>query len=452
MNSTNLMTAIDDPNLYGNCLTVPLRLSIQAFRRTFSVWPVDLSSSQKIVEIFKRAAFSTLSLGIIPAFPLALIGVAVKWIDLGIRMNQLVHQGSAMGSHLPWILKQSSRLGDRTVAYLNTKYVAEKYDLPVYFVPFKGCENFRFSQEETFTGPQYFKKVIHLKSAADIEALAHIDKSESTLYLLPFFTHTRNLQEEGPGCSYIKYEIDWPSFRPRVGELLTVVKPHTLMDIPENAYSIALHIRDGGDYDDEKVKTMHPLKLPSMNFYLGELKRVLTSDQIPVGMPVFVHIFTDALHPEKVQRQVAAGLLELAEQGPAQVDGIFSETAQEEVQVNSSEFVIQGRKVKLSYQPNPKLTDDIANMGRFKCMIRADSNLSGPLGEGSGTLEVDIFPTHCKVDPNWKEISISRVRIVTHSNEITNVETDYPKKVETGGLPIWFFRKFHEYYGVLQSK
>jgi hypothetical protein len=425
MNSTNLITALTDPNLYGDCLLAPFKLSVQAFQHTFSRWPVTRSVDEKIVEILKKTFFLTAStIGFFPAIPIALAGMAAKWIDFGLHMDQLVHKGSAIGSHLPLILKLSSRLGDRTVAYLNTKYVAEKYDLPVYFLPFKGCENFKFSQEETFTGAQYFKKIVHLKSAEEIKNLAYVDKTESVLYQLPFFVHTRNLKEETFGCSYINYETDWASFRERVGDLLTVIKPHILINIPENAYSIALHIRDGGDYDDDKTKTLHPLKLPPMNFYLGELKRVLMSDQLPLEGSVFIHIFTDALEPQKVY---------------------------DEVQESLSGFDLHGREIKLSYCEQASLTDDIANMSRFQCMIRADSNLSGPIVEGSKTVQMDIFPTHFKIDAEWKEISISRVRIVTHQ-DVANVETDYPKKVVTGGLPRWFFQKFHDYYGVIRSE
>lgn len=425
MNCMNLITAINDQNLHGDCLMVPLRLSVQAFRRPFSACPVNQPLIQKLSEIFKRAMFLIASVGVIPAIPLAMIGIAVKWMDLGLRINQLVHKGPAMGYHLPMILKIFSRLGDRTVAYLNTKCIAEKYNLPVHFVPFKGCENFRFSQEEALTGPRYFKKVVRLKNAEDIEALARVNRDESTLYQLPFFPHTRDLQEEGSRCSYIKYATDWASFRARVGELLTVIKPHTQLNIPEGAYSVALHIRDGGTFDDGKTKTMHPLKLPPMNFYVGELRRVLTSNQIPQGMPVFIHIFTDAVDPKKVRDVVQASL---------------------------SGLDLQGRAIQLSYSENASLSDDIANMSRFKCMIRADSNLSGPIAEGSRTLELEVFPTHFKVDPKWKEISISQVRIVTHRNDVRNVETDYPKKVVKGGLPICFFRKFHDYFGIIQSK
>ena len=364
------------------------------------------------------------SLGSILALPLALIGVAIKWIHLGLTIDQLAHKGSAVGYHIPMVLEMFSRLGDRTVAYLNTKYIAEKSNLPVYFLPFKGCENFQFSQEETLTEPRYFKNVVYLNTAEEIEKLKEAKKDDSTLYLLSYFPHARNLEEESPDCKYVKYTTDWVSFGPRVGELLKVIKPHTLIDIPKDSYSIALHIRDGGDFDAEKTKTLHPLKLPPMNFYLGELERVLTSNLLPSGAPVFIHIFTDALEPKKVHDKVQASL---------------------------SGLNLEGREVELSYNEHASLTDDIANMSRFQCMIRADSNLSAPIATGSKALELEIFPTHVKMDAACENISITKVKIVSNRKQIGTPETDYSKKIVTEGLPILFFKKFHDYYGVLTT-
>ena len=162
-----------------------------------------------------------------------------------------------------------------------------------------------------------------------------------------------------------------------------------------------------------------------MDFYLGELKRALTSTHIPAGMPVFIHIFTDAVEPKKIYDIVQASL---------------------------SELDLQGKKVQLSYKEQASLTDDIANMSRFQCMIRADSNLSGPIAAGSEVLEYEVFPTHVTVDPEREEVSIRQVRIVTHRKDIASVETDYSKKMVTGGLPQLFITLFHNFYGVLQTR
>ncbi len=109
------------------------------------------------------------------------------------------------------------------------------------------------------------------------------------------------------------------------------------------------------------------------------------------------------------------------------------------------------KRVTLSYTPKATLTDDIANMSRFICMIRADSNLSGPIVEGSKTVEIDIFPTKFSMSPDWRTLSISEVRMVQNRNRITNTETDYPKPVVQGRLPRFFFERFYEYSGIIQK-
>jgi hypothetical protein len=420
VNSINLMNAIDDPNLYGDCLIVPLRLSVQAFQDAFAVQSVHKSLDHKLFDIFKRTLLCVAATGALLAVPLALVGVAVKWVDLALRIDQLAHPGSAIDYHLDAVVERYGRLGDRNVAYLNTKFLAEKFELPVRFRPFKGCEMFQFSKDETLVEPRYFKKIVYIKNAAEIESLKFVDKTESTLYLLPFFPYSRGFAGEAGG--YIDHVTEWGSFRNRVDRLLQVIKPYNSVTIPEDSYSIALHIRDGGNYDDEKTKTMFPLKLPPMEFYLGELKSLLESDLIPSNKPVFIHIFTDALNPKNVCDQVEKSLSSLT---PGE------------------------RTVTLSYNENATLVDDIANMMNFECVIRSDSNLSGPIAGGSKKVKLDIFPTRFQVDSRGKEIKISRVtKIVTDTNEVSHVNTDYRRSTVTGGIPRKIIEKVQRYSGM----
>jgi len=431
MNIYNLKTAVQDPNLYGESFIQPLRLTVKGYKNTFSSWPANLTIDRKIAEIFKRVALAATSFLSIPiTAPLAVLGVAIKWIYLSARIDQLAHKGSALGSHLPLILEIYSRLGDRTVAYLNTKYLAEELGLPVHFTPFKGCDYFQFSKEEKDVGPRYYKKVVHLRNADQIESLKkNMDKTNSTLYLLPFFPHTRDLDKESQSCNYINYNIQWEKFRPTVKKLLEVVKPHDKLDIPKDAYTIALHIRDGGDFDDGNTKTLHPLKLPCIDFYTGELNQVLNSKEIPENQPVYIHIFTDACEPKKVYEQIETSISKY--QGT--------------------------RQITLSYTPKEKvsLANDIANMSRFQCMIRADSNLSGPIIEGSETTQLDIYPIGFNAAEDFKTISITKVQWVKRGEKgATDEARDYPTnylKERTGWLPRLFVDKFYDYYGVYKT-
>lgn len=356
----------------------------------------------------------------IPGIPLAALGVTAKWIDLTIRFDQFAHKGPAMSYHLPMILEIYSRLGDRLTAYLNTKYVAEKYGLPVYFKPFKGSEFFAFSQEETLRQPLYFKKIVHLKSAADVLALSKVDPAESVLYLFPFFPHTR-IENESEGCSYIKYFVNWDAFKPRVKQLLKVVQPHEKIAIPADTFSIALHVRTGGDYDNPDTSTMLPLKLPPMEFYLGELENLLRSNDLP-RKPLFIHIFTDDLHPKKIFQKVKERLDILGFKGPT-----------------------------ISYSESPRLIDDVANMNRFDCLIRPDSNLSGTLAEAADHLQLEIFPTHFTVNSHWSEISINQVKKVFSNGNKESVNSNYTMPA-IKRLPTFFYKWFHRYFLGIQTQ
>jgi hypothetical protein len=49
-------------------------------------------------------------------------------------------------------------------------------------------------------------------------------------------------------------------------------------------------------------------------------------------------------------------------------------------------------------------------------MIRPCSNLSGPILEGSKTIEIEIYPGSFRVDRNFKNISIAEVKMVRHQS------------------------------------
>lgn len=359
-----------------------------------------------------------------PSLGLAGIGIATKWIDLTHRVDQFIHHGTAITYSLPLPMEIYSRLGDRLLAYLHTKYVAEKYQLPVYFRSFKGAEFFAFSKQEKLnynsSAPLYFKQVIHLSSTKEIEALKTIDRHKSVLHVLPFFPESR-VETEGPNCTYLKYSIDWKNFKPRVNELLKVIMPFTELQIPSNSFSIAMHIRTGGTYDSPDTSTLLPAKLPPLSYYAGEFKALLTSSHIPRNRPLFIHIFTDDISPKKISRLL-----------------------QQELVLNGTIDLLQDQRVTFNYTRDPRLVDDVANMRKFHCLIRPDSNLSATAAKVSNRLEIEVVPTHFTVNKQWTEISIDQVEEV-YRGTAERRQSHYTMPV-VKRLPHFFYPWFHRYF------
>ncbi len=407
-----LLTAINDQRLNGECLVKPFRSCLTFLRNQYHASPQDSSLLSQITHVASKAL--TLSVGAIAMVPASFIagcGIVSKWIDLGIKWDMLVYKGAAITYSLPLPLEVFSRLGDRLVAYLHAKYVAEKFELPVYFTPFKGAEFFAFSAQEQFTSaqPHYFKKVVHLKSAKEIDA---IDRTQSVLYVLPFFPDSP-IERGAPCYKELDYPIDWNTFKPRVKELLQVVKPHHLLDIPAGSFSIALHVRTGGTYDRADTSTMLPGKIPPRSYYWEELKKILESSHIPQDKPIFIHIFTDDISPENIHDQIRAQ-------------------------------IPYDDRITWSYTAAPELIDDIANMTRFDCLIRPDSNLSGTLAKAAEHLSVEVFPLHFRVNAAWTKIAIDKVGTKVHGTT-TQRTTHYTFPV-VKRLPEFFYRWFHARY------
>lgn len=412
----NMSTAIGDTGLVGETLMVPLKKCLKSYRYTFSAMNPEQELSQRIGEIFKRSAeFLAASLAFVPSLILAGIGSISKLVDLYRNFDTKVSPQSEVSSYLPPILKPFSRTGDRVAAYLRARIVADQTGMPLHYTPFKGSEIFAFDELETNRGPKYYREVVYINTQQEVERLQSVDKLQSVLYLIPFASFNRELERESATCSLPKYQPNWTKHQLRLRQLLRVESE--MLNIPENTYKIALHVRDGGDYDDANTKTLHPLKLPSLNFYTGELSRVIKMKKEAGEKVFFVHIFTDALNPKAILEKI---------QSQVQVDGV---------------------EIQFSYTPKEQATleYDVGNMGRFDCMIRADSNLSGPIVSASGT-PLDIFPSG--FDTRNNEVVISEVTQDSFSDR--SKQAAYYSKPMEGWLPSSFNRFFYNYFAVHQ--
>ena len=100
------------------------------------------------------------------------------------------------------------------------------------------------------------------------------------------------------------FPINWkdPEFRRIALAAIAPRAPLNLFHPAPDVISIAIHVREGGGFDNrEKLKLDDPFKIPPMDFYIEALNRVLP---MLFGKKVYCHIFTDCQHPETIAHQI----------------------------------------------------------------------------------------------------------------------------------------------------
>lgn len=416
----NVTVAVGDTDLVGGTLMIPVRKCINGYQYALSNLDPCEGIYQKTAEVFKRSlVFLLATLAVLPSTTLASAGSVSKLIDLYRKFDEKVSNYSEVSSYIPPILEPFSRTGDLTTAYLRARITADKAGMLLYYRPFKGSEMFAFDKLERNRDPKYYRKIVYLNTSEQVQDLENADKTQSVLYRVPFAPFNRELDRESKACSYPKYQPDWTQHEFRLQELLRIKSDR--LSVPRDAYAVGLHIRDGGTYDDNNTKTLHPLKLPPLNFYIHELIKVIQKKSQEGHKKFFIHIFTDAIHPEDILEQVRS-------------------------EVSRELRELEGFNLNFSFTPRADVTlkYDAGNMNQFQCMIRADSNLSGPIVAASNT-ELDIFPSG--FDIKNSEIIISEVTQKEKNGNKERQHTHYSKPMQ-GWLPNWFNRFFYGYFGV----
>ncbi len=81
--------------------------------------------------------------------------------------------------------------------------------------------------------------------------------------------------------------------RPKVALKLTIP--------PEGYISVAIHIREGGDHDNDQTKQNIVMKLPPIDFYIQGLQAVL---KLFPGKAIYCYLFTDARSPASLAKKI----------------------------------------------------------------------------------------------------------------------------------------------------
>ena len=182
-----------------------------------------------------------------------------------------------------------SRLGNALTSYINCKYLSYKHNVPFLYRPFPYSDQFVFHDKELqreIWEPMFQKN-------RPFEGVNDFD-SYSTFLVVPFF-------REGPLSHRWKLQLypDWKdeTFIKIIRESLQPRFEFETLELPKDTINVVLHVRRGGDFDKQQTIERLPVKFPSDEFFLDNLKQM---SEFFNNHPIYAHIMTDDLHPEKL--------------------------------------------------------------------------------------------------------------------------------------------------------
>lgn len=253
------------------------------------------------------------------------------------------------------------RLGDNLVAYFHAKWLSYRLGLAFLFKPFPHAEKFELiERDQLFSDDFRFKNKVVVRNIQQIDPL-----SESTLYVVPYSPECR-FEYEMLGLKWLPIvNVDWkdPCFLQEVKACLTPKKTLAATALPKGKVSVALHVRRGGGIDAYPASMYRwPLKFPPDTYYIQQLKWIANV----LKKPLYVYIFTDDLHPEKIAATYKKAL--------------------------------HNKKITFDYRkenntPNANLLEDFFAMSQFDCLVLCQSNYS-LMASKIGNYKIKIYPTH----------------------------------------------------------
>lgn len=240
------------------------------------------------------------------------------------------------------------RFGDCLLSYLHAKWLAYEKNIPVIYRPFGYSSQLVLEEKErTFS---------NLGSEPRMRVYWGVPPNPNIrlplLYICPYFpedpwelTYTKR----SDGSDWVYFKVDWkdPHFRQIVREMVAPKKNLALSVPPKDRISIAIHFREGGDYDFSDKYEKWPMKFPPLQFYIDSL---LSAIEWSGGKPLYCHVFTDALNPgdwvEKIQAAV-----------PPETPIVFDYR-------------------KKNNKPSANVLEDFFSLFNFDILIRPQSNFS----------------------------------------------------------------------------
>lgn len=240
------------------------------------------------------------------------------------------------------------RFGDCLLSYLHAKWLAYEKNIPLIYRSFTYSNQLVLEEKEknfTTIGNEPRMRIYW-----GVPPNPHIKLP--LLYICPYFPEDPwelENTKRTDGSDWIYFKVDWkdPKFRQAAREMVAPKKNLSLIHPPKDRISIAIHLREGGDYDFSDKYTLWPVKFPPLHFYIDSLLSVIESLK---GKDLYCHVFTDALDPESWVKQI------------------------EEAVPPGTPIVFNYRKK--NNKPSANVLEDFFSLFHFDILIRPQSNFS----------------------------------------------------------------------------
>ncbi len=283
----------------------------------------------------------------------------------------------------------TGRFGDRIISYTTAKWISQRFNIPLFFKPFKYSSMLRFGREEKKYSKEIAKQFKEVIVGNEQDIIKH-EKKNNIIFESKrrwFFISSSPSIE-----STIEYMLQGQPFAAELRNMLEPVVPLPQITLPEDKITVAVHIRKGGGFDRplNSIQYYHsrlskfadkiwPLKFPPEQYYVNQIKRISTLFD---DAPLFMHIFTDARNPPSLVERIKGA-------------------------VGKSNINFSCRHSGNTH--NTHVIEDFYNMSRFDCLIRSGSHFS-IAAQLLGNHKVIIYPKHFKWE--GRRLIIDEVSII----------------------------------------
>ncbi|OGN63864.1 MAG: hypothetical protein A3E80_03090 [Chlamydiae bacterium RIFCSPHIGHO2_12_FULL_49_9] len=199
---------------------------------------------------------------------------------------------------------ENGRFGDSLLNYLHAKWFSFDKGIPLLYKPFPYSDQLTLSEKEIAYKDKPRRRSLGIGRLIKVHA-----KYWPFLSRIRFlkFCYRSNYFPEDPWelnrQKFSNYRVNWKNeqFRKIVKEMISPKKPLHLIYPPAGVIGVALHVREGGDFDPLSSRLHFPLKFPPLDFYADGLKAVMA--QFP-DRELYCYLFTDAKNPAQIAAQL----------------------------------------------------------------------------------------------------------------------------------------------------
>lgn len=274
-------------------------------------------------------------------------------------LHAALHPASAVTYDL-----SGGRLGDNLLSLAHAKWVSYCLKRPLVYRHFALAEQLTLSSDPSVMRQEdnVYEKLCTLSSREEYQDFWNTCWSHQleppTLITVPYFPETPQ-EYDAKNCFPMQTLVNWDDslFIQELRALIQPLHPLPAFNLPVDQMSVAIHIRQG---EDAKFDKKWPMKAPPLNYYFDALQWILEI----LKQPLYVFIFTDHPTPAELCQNFAARFSD-------QRATFHCHNPDSAKQVSALE--------------------DFFAMGKFDCLIRADSNFS--------LIASKIFPYKIVISP-----------------------------------------------------